>query len=61
MNTYFLVTVPNVYTKGDRLVITTDANLGKIKNSVNASNFFDAKQKFGFTLTDIQNSLLLKS
>jgi len=58
MNTYFLVTVPNVYTKGDRLVITTDANLGKIKNSVNAKNFLDAKLKLGFELTDLQNELL---
>jgi len=58
MNTYFLVTVPNVYTKGDRLVITTDANLGKIKNSVNAKNFLDAKVKLGFELTDLQNELL---
>jgi len=58
MNTYFLVTVPNVYTKGDRLVITTDANLGNIKNSVNAKNFLDAKLKLGFELTDLQNELL---
>ena len=58
MNTYFLVTVPNVYTKGDRLVITTDDNLGKIKNSVNAKNFLDAKVKLGFELTDLQNELL---
>lgn len=56
--TYFLVTVPNVYTKGDRLVITDDANLGTIKNSVNAKNFLDAKVKLGFELTDLQTELL---
>ena len=61
MNTYFLVTVPETYSTLLRLVITTDANLGEIKNSVNAKNFLDAKQKLGYELTDIQNSLLQKS
>jgi hypothetical protein len=58
MNTYFLVTVPETYSTLLRLVITTDANLGEIKNSVNAKNFLDAKQKFGFELTDLQTELL---
>jgi hypothetical protein len=57
MKTYFLVTVPENYTRLLRLVITTDRNLGEIKNSVTAKNFFDAKLKFGFELTDLQTEL----
>ena len=55
--TFYLTSVPNVFTSGKRLVITTDRKLGEIKNTTTAKNFFDAKLKFGFELTPIQSDL----
>jgi len=55
--TYFLTLVPNRYGSGSRLAITNE-KIGKVEKTVIAENFFDAKMKFGFELTDIQSDLL---
>lgn len=57
--TFYLTEVAENYAglNAKRLCITTNDRKGRIKSSVDATCFFDAKLKFGFELTPIQSDL----